>query len=49
MCTYATVTTAVTGSAKGPGSAWLAVTDATVPEIDIVAGRMVVVPMTTTE
>lgn len=30
MCTYATVRTAVDGSAKGPGGAWFHVTDATV-------------------
>lgn len=30
MCTYATVTTPVEGSAKGPGGAWFRVTDATV-------------------
>ena len=30
MCTYATVTAAVSGSAKGPGGAWFRVTDATV-------------------
>ena len=30
MCTYATVTTSVEGSAKGPGGAWFHVTDATV-------------------
>ena len=30
MCTYATVRIPVEGSAKGPGSAWFAVTDATV-------------------
>jgi hypothetical protein len=30
MCTYATVRTAATGSAKGPGGAWFAITDATV-------------------
>ncbi len=30
MCTYATLTSPVTGSAKGPGSAWFHVTDATV-------------------
>jgi hypothetical protein len=30
MCTYATVQTPVTGSAKGPGGSWLRVTDATV-------------------
>ena len=30
MCTYATVRTDLTGSAKGPGSAWFRVTDATV-------------------
>jgi len=30
MCTYSTVQTPVTGSAKGPGGSWLRVTDATV-------------------
>lgn len=30
MCTYQTVTTAVDGSAKGPGGSWFHVTDATV-------------------
>jgi len=30
MCTYATVTTAVDGSAKGPGGVWFHVTDAVV-------------------
>ncbi len=30
MCTYATVTAPVTGSAKGPNGRWFAVTDATV-------------------
>ena len=30
MCTYATSKAALTGSAKGPGSAWFGVTDATV-------------------
>ncbi len=30
MCTYATVTTPVEGSAKGPNGAWFHVTDATV-------------------
>lgn len=30
MCTYATFRTAVEGSAKGPGSSWFGVTDATV-------------------
>jgi hypothetical protein len=30
MCTYATVRTGVTGSAKGPNAAWFSVTDATV-------------------
>lgn len=30
MCTYATVRTAVEGSAKGPGGRWFPVTDATV-------------------
>lgn len=30
MCTYATATTTVEGSAKGPGGAWFTVTDATV-------------------
>lgn len=30
MCTYATVRTAVDGSAKGPGGAWFHVSDATV-------------------
>jgi hypothetical protein len=30
MCTYATVATAVEGSAKGPGGSWFHVTDATV-------------------
>jgi hypothetical protein len=30
MCTYATVTTPVDGSAKGPNGAWFHVTDATV-------------------
>lgn len=30
MCTYATVTTAVDGSAKGPDGSWFHVTDATV-------------------
>jgi Family of unknown function (DUF6295) len=30
MCTYATTSTPVTGSAKGPGGRWLSVTDATV-------------------
>ncbi|HSS67911.1 MAG TPA: DUF6295 family protein [Nocardioidaceae bacterium] len=30
MCTYATVTTEITGSAKGPGGSWFHVTDATV-------------------
>jgi hypothetical protein len=28
MCTYATVRTAIAGSAKGPDSRWFAVTDA---------------------
>ena len=30
MCTYATVTTALEGSAKGPDSRWFHVTDGTV-------------------
>ena len=30
MCTYATLQTALDGSAKGPGSTWFHVTDATV-------------------
>lgn len=30
MCTYATVTTDIEGSAKGPGGRWFAVTDASV-------------------
>jgi hypothetical protein len=30
VCTYATVRTPVTGSAKGPGGSWLRVTEATV-------------------
>jgi hypothetical protein len=30
MCTYATVTTPMTGSAKGPNGNWFKVTDATV-------------------
>jgi hypothetical protein len=30
MCTYATVRIPVTGSAKGPGTAWFRATDATV-------------------
>jgi hypothetical protein len=30
MCTYATVRAPMEGSAKGPGSAWFFVTDATV-------------------
>lgn len=30
MCTYATVTAALDGSAKGPGGPWFPVTDATV-------------------
>ena len=30
MCTYATVSESVEGSAKGPGGQWFAVTDATV-------------------
>jgi Family of unknown function (DUF6295) len=30
MCTYATVKTALQGSAKGPDSKWFAVTDGTV-------------------
>ena len=30
MCTYATVTTDIAGSAKGPGGKWFAVTDASV-------------------
>jgi hypothetical protein len=30
MCTYATVRTGLDGSAKGPGSNWFHVTDATV-------------------
>ena len=30
MCTYATVKTALDGSAKGPGGSWFHVTDATV-------------------
>ncbi|HUJ67223.1 MAG TPA: DUF6295 family protein [Acidimicrobiales bacterium] len=30
MCTYATVREDVDGSAKGPGGAWMRVTDATV-------------------
>ena len=30
MCTYATVQTPMTGSAKGPNGRWFAVTDATV-------------------
>ena len=30
MCTYATVQTALEGSAKGPGSGWFHVTDGTV-------------------
>ena len=30
MCTYDTVRTSVQGSAKGPGGAWLRVSDATV-------------------
>ena len=30
MCTYATVTTALAGSAKGPGGSWFSITDGTV-------------------
>ena len=30
MCTYATMTAPMTGSAKGPNGAWFKVTDATV-------------------
>jgi hypothetical protein len=30
MCTYATVTAPMTGSAKGPNGSWFRVTDATV-------------------
>ena len=30
MCTYATIRAEIDGSAKGPGSAWFHVTDATV-------------------
>jgi hypothetical protein len=30
MCTYATVTTALAGSAKGPGDAWFRITGGTV-------------------
>jgi Family of unknown function (DUF6295) len=30
MCTYATIRSGIDGSAKGPGSAWFHVTDATV-------------------
>jgi hypothetical protein len=30
MCTYATMQAQLTGSAKGPGSRWFSVTDATV-------------------
>ena len=30
MCTYATVRAPMQGSAKGPGSSWFSVTDATV-------------------
>jgi Family of unknown function (DUF6295) len=30
MCTYATVTTTLEGSAKGPGSSWFRITDGTV-------------------
>ena len=30
MCTYATVQTALEGSAKGPGSSWFHLTDGTV-------------------
>lgn len=30
MCTYATIKTAIDGSAKGPGSSWFHVTDASV-------------------
>lgn len=30
MCTYSTFSDRVSGSAKGPGSAWMAVTDLTV-------------------
>jgi hypothetical protein len=30
MCTYATITTTLAGSAKGPESAWFKVTDGTV-------------------
>jgi Family of unknown function (DUF6295) len=30
MCTYATVKTAVDGSAKGPGGSWFHITDGTV-------------------
>lgn len=30
MCTYATIKTEMDGSAKGPGSTWFHVTDATV-------------------
>jgi hypothetical protein len=30
MCTYATVRTPVTGSGKGPGTAWIRITNATV-------------------
>ena len=30
MCTYATLTTALAGSAKGPGGAWFHITDATI-------------------
>jgi hypothetical protein len=30
MCTYATVTTTLAGSAKGPGDKWFRITDGTV-------------------
>jgi hypothetical protein len=30
MCTYATVTTTLEGSAKGPGGSWFRITDGTV-------------------
>jgi hypothetical protein len=30
MCTYATLTTTLQGSAKGPGSSWFRITDGTV-------------------
>jgi Family of unknown function (DUF6295) len=30
MCTYATITTSLDGSAKGPGGSWFHVTDGTV-------------------